>query len=112
MDEIETPTLPPPTNDMDTNTATLPPSTEIGGAINDNIEQKVRETNVLRTDMSKKTPPLDIEQQPATLPPLAVEIDSMDASTPLPPETIQDDTQETEVVDTTTHDSTVVRTIR
>ncbi|KAG5880789.1 hypothetical protein JTB14_010455 [Gonioctena quinquepunctata] len=107
MDETETPTLPPPTSDMDTNTATLSPSTEIGGAINDNIEQKVRETNVLRTDMSKKTPPLDIEQQPATLPPPAVEIDSMDASTPLPPETIQGDTQETEVVDTTTHDSTV-----
>ncbi|KAG5869694.1 hypothetical protein JTB14_025721 [Gonioctena quinquepunctata] len=107
MDEIETPTLPPPTSGMDTNTATLPPSTEIGGTINDNIEQNVRETNVLRTDMSKKTPPLDIEQQPATLPPPAVEIDSTDASTPLPPETIQGDTQETEVVDTATHDSTV-----
>ncbi|KAG5876783.1 hypothetical protein JTB14_006756 [Gonioctena quinquepunctata] len=106
MDEIETQTLPPPTSGTDTNTATLPPSTEIGGAINDNIEQEVRETNVLRTDMSKKTPPLDIKQQTATLPPPAVEIDSKDASTPLPPETIQGDTQETEVVNTSTHDST------
>ncbi|KAG5870386.1 hypothetical protein JTB14_037699 [Gonioctena quinquepunctata] len=107
MDGIETPTPPPPTSGIDTNTATLSPSTEIGGAIYDNIEQEVRETNVQRTEMSKITPLLDTEKQTATLPPPAVEIDSKDSSTPPPPEDIQGDTQETETVITSIHDTTV-----
>ncbi|KAG5862810.1 hypothetical protein JTB14_016978 [Gonioctena quinquepunctata] len=104
MGEIETPTLPPLTSGMDINTDTLPPSTEPRGAINDNSDQKECETNILRTAKSEKISPLDIEQQPATLPPLVAEIDN----TPLPPGIIQGNTQETEVVDTIISDSSTV----
>ncbi|KAG5863460.1 hypothetical protein JTB14_026644 [Gonioctena quinquepunctata] len=106
MDEIETSTLPPPISETNINIATLPPSIEIGGATHDNMEQEARETYALRTGKSKITPLLDIEKQIATLPPPAVEIDSKDASTPPPPEAIQGDTQKTETVNTSIHDST------